>query len=405
MAVKSTFFALFFTLQAAFSSAQVTYNADSTLLPLARSITQNAQNDSDKVVAIYQWMCKNLTYDYRSDDNVRGGDSFQRPAVVVQRKKAVCDGYAQLFRDLCLLNNVYASYIVGYTSFNDLTDSAQTLHAWNGVRVNARWYLMDITWEDANMDFVKDPTKPNRLSPRERLQRRLAQRQSHRLVDNLKIAYKDVEKVGLGNFLDFMDSTTAIAPELFLGQSHPSPVFSPPAKNYFFTPPHVFRTDHLPKDPLWQLSDSVVSLQKFFFQQDPSVSPYFSTHFDYKKRLEELPFLDSLECQHRELSRELQFNPRDWIVIQNVAFDYNSRIHRTFQEFNAQSDTATVIELEQMLIAADLNLVQAEGFHRMAGKISTGYSRVNMIENLAVCTGYRQHIEQLREWIRANRRE
>ena len=146
-----------------------------------------------------------------------------------------------------------------------------------------------------------------------------------------------------------------------------------------------------------------MSIQKFFFQRDPSVSPYFSTHFDHKKRLEELPTLDSTEHQRRELSRELQFNPRDWIVIQNVAFDYNSRIHHAFQTFNNQSNTASVAELEQLLNEASQNLIQAEGFHRMAGSISTGYANDNMIENLAVCIGYRFHIEQLREWLKANR--
>ena len=99
----------------------------------------------------------------------------------------------------------------------------------------------------------------------------------------------------------------------------------------------------------------------------------------------------------------MQFNPRDWIVIQNVAFDYNSRIHQAFQIFNNQSNTASITELEQILNEASQNLIQAEGFHRMAGSISTGYANDNMIENLAVCIGYRFHIDQLREWLKINR--
>lgn len=403
MALKRILLACVLALPTFLLNGQSAYTPDSSLLPLAHKITDNISNDSDKVVAIYQWMSKNLTYDYDSDAHgATKNEEWQRPAMVVQRKKGVCDGYARLFQDLCQLNDIYAAYIVGYTSFNDLTDSAQTLHAWNSVRVNARWYLMDITWEDAGFDYVKDPKKPKRLSPREHLAMRLVKTQNRRIVDKFNTGYQDVEKVALGNFLTYVDSTKnkVIEPQTVLNQPI---IFTEPATSYLFTPPHVFRRDHLPKDPLWQLTDSVVSIQKFFFQRDPSVSPYFSTHFDYKKRLEELPTLDSTEHQRRELSRSLQFNPRDWIVIQNVAFDYNSRIHQAFQTFNNQSNTASVVELEQLLSEASQNLIQAEGFHRLAGSISTGYANENMIENLAVCIGYRFHIEQLREWLKTNR--
>ena len=411
--VKLSLLALLLISNNALTFGQMFHNPDSALLPLAHLITANAQNDSDKVLAICQWMCKNLAYDYTNlsndDKGIHNPDSFQRPAVAIRRKKAICDGYAQVFRDLCLLNNIYASYIVGYTCYSELTDSAQVLHAWNGVRVNNNWYLMDLTWEDVALDFNKMTDKKGQVSPNERILRRLNRIATRRLVDSLQYAYGDgKEKIAMTNLISFIDSTAVMAknPLPNIAQSDPTErlIFSLPAKSYIFTTPNVFRTDHLPKDPLWQLTDSVISLQKFFFQHDPSVSPYFSTHFDYKKRLEELPSLDSLERQRRELSRQLQFNPRDWLVIQNIAYDYNSRVHRTFQAFNttASADSAKVLELENLLTTAEQHLAQAEGFHKMAGKISTGYAAEEMLSNLNVCQGYKQHIAQLREWLKVN---
>ena len=417
---KLSLLALFLMVNNAFTFGQVSHNPDSSLLSLAHRITANAQNDSDKVLAICQWMCTNLEYDYqnlRNDDKgINNPDSFQRPAVAIRRKKAICDGYAQIFKDLCLLNNIYASYIVGYTCYSELTDSAQILHAWNGVRVNNNWYLMDLTWEDVAIDFSKLTDKKGKLSPNERVVRRLNRIAPRRLVDSLKSAYGDgQEKTEMNNLLSFVDSTASLSKANVASSNNiqnirniqninniPNILFAPPAKSYVFVPPHVFRTDHLPRDPLWQLTDSVVSLQKFFFQHDPSVSPYFSTHFDHKNRLEELPHLDSLERQRRELSRQLQFNPRDWLVLQNIAYDYNSRVHRTFQVFNtaASADSARVLELENLLTTAEQHLAQAEGFHRMAGNISTGYAAAEMLSNLNVCEGYRQHIAQLREWLK-----
>ena len=427
---KLSLLALFLMANNALTFGQMFHNPDSSLLPLAHRITANAPNDSDKVLAICQWMCTHLTYDYqnlRNDDKgIHNPDSFQRPAVAIRRKKAICDGYAQIFRDLCLLNNIYASYIVGYTCYSELTDSAQVLHAWNSVRVNNNWYLMDLTWEDVAIDFNNSTDKKDKLSPNERIVRRLNRIAPRRLVDSLKHAYGDgQERIEMSNLINFMDSTASFAKAnvassnninasntpilnassaLNASKNAKNVFFAPPAKSYVFVSPNVFRTDHLPKDPLWQLTDSVISLQKFFFQHDPSVSPYFSTHFDHKKRLEELPTLDSLERQRRELSRQLQYNSRDWLVLQNIAYDYNSRVHRTFQVFNtaASADSARVLELDNLLTTAEQHLAQAEGFHKMAGKISTGYAAEEMLSNLNVCEGYRQHIAQLRVWLRTN---
>jgi hypothetical protein len=417
MAAKTNFIALLLVAQHAFSFGQIAmHSIDSTLLPLAKNITASVHSDSDKVVAIYQWMFKNLEYDFESIVNERKGlpdpDSFQQPAIAIRRKKAVCDGYAQIFRDLCLLNDIFATCIVGYTAFNDLTDSAQVLHAWNAVRVNQNWYLMDVCWEDAELDFqakkatwAKDAAK-RRLSPRERLCVQIVRKQSRRLVDALKLTGKDAERIATSNLLGFVDCTTLNEPDDKLKMDE-SLIFTPPATSYLFASARVFRTDHLPKDPLWQLSDSVVSLQKFFFQNDPSVSPYFSTHFDYTSRLQELPDLTFQERQRRELSRQLQYNPRDWMVIQNIACDYTNRVHTAFKTFNnaVQSDTPLISDMEQLLTTATLDLAQAEGFHQMAGKISTGYAGRNMLENLATCEGYRQHIEQLRTWLSTNQKK
>jgi hypothetical protein len=408
MAIKSTCIALFLWTHSAFVFGQIGgRTVDSTLLPLARSITLNAASDSDKVVAICQWVCKNIEYDYHNSGDERPSDSFQSPAVVISRKKAVCDGYAQVFRDLCLLNNIYAGYIVGYTCYSKLTDSAQVLHAWNSVRVNNTWYLMDLTWEDVAIEFNKISKKENKLSPHERILKQINKRRTKRLGDDSPPTEKDAGQLGIANIGSAIDSTTAPHKPV----SYPTPdnnvasLFPTPSASYLFVQPKTFRTDHLPKDPLWQLTDSVVSLQKFFFQNDPSVSPYFSTHFDYKKRLEELPNLTLVEQQHRELSRQFQYNSRDWLLIQTIAFDYSNRVHQTFEEFSANASTAPILELEQLLIKAELDLVQSEGFHRLAGTISTGYAAQNMIKNLATCESYRQHIEQSRAWLRTYRKD
>ena len=88
MALKPTLLACVLALPTFLLNGQSAYTPDASLLPLAHKITYNIANDSDKVVAIYQWMCKNLTYDYDSDAHgATKNEEWQRPAMVVQRKK------------------------------------------------------------------------------------------------------------------------------------------------------------------------------------------------------------------------------------------------------------------------------------------------------------------------------
>ncbi|WP_271393265.1 transglutaminase domain-containing protein [Aequorivita sinensis] len=73
---------------------------------LAYSITKNTISDSEKVLEIYNWITKNISYDnelmrskslqnriYTSEENVVKN--------ALERKMALCGGFALLFKSLC----------------------------------------------------------------------------------------------------------------------------------------------------------------------------------------------------------------------------------------------------------------------------------------------------------------
>lgn len=124
-----------------------------TMAKLAKSITANAHTDEEKVAAIYRWIATSITYDnqlrisgklqkkiYVSEENVVKN--------VLERKMALCGGYAFLFRDLCEKVNIQAKVIDGYTK--DYTGKIHNYktpnHTWNAVKINGKWKLLDITW-------------------------------------------------------------------------------------------------------------------------------------------------------------------------------------------------------------------------------------------------------------------
>ena len=80
--MKNTFiFCLFFALQI---QAQ-------TVDAITETLTRSANNDSAKVVRIYDWITRNIRYEKRSQQNRIEGDTtlWQEPYTVIVRKKAV----------------------------------------------------------------------------------------------------------------------------------------------------------------------------------------------------------------------------------------------------------------------------------------------------------------------------
>lgn len=120
---------------------------------LAKSITVNSHSDSEMVYAIYRWIATNIRYDtelrfskklqnkiYVSEENVVNN--------VLDRRMALCGGYAFLFRDLCERVNIPVEVIHGFTKAiaGQPQSYKQPNHTWNAVKLNGKWQLLDITW-------------------------------------------------------------------------------------------------------------------------------------------------------------------------------------------------------------------------------------------------------------------
>ena len=99
--------------------------------------------DYEKVKAVHDWLCDNITYEESENDNIA-----HTPAGVFLRsdKKVVCEGYAKAFMILCRKLGVPAILVVGY---------AGGPHMWNYVQMNdGAWYLVDCTWDDQVTEII-----------------------------------------------------------------------------------------------------------------------------------------------------------------------------------------------------------------------------------------------------------
>lgn len=120
--------------------------ADSLTIPLlTQKLTSRYSDPVLKTRAIYTWIAHNISYDcpayhVASKRKVKPEDIFRE-------RKGVCEGYANLFMEMCSYANVQCLTISGHARNGRMpVGSGGEPHAWNAVRINDQWQLIDVTW-------------------------------------------------------------------------------------------------------------------------------------------------------------------------------------------------------------------------------------------------------------------
>lgn len=113
---------------------------------LAALLSSSATTEAEKARIIYSWIAFNIAYDapgYFSGDY---GDLS--PEGVLKTRQAVCSGYADLYKALANAMGLDAVVIEGYAKGASyaIGSKSEVNHAWNAVKINQGWYLIDSTW-------------------------------------------------------------------------------------------------------------------------------------------------------------------------------------------------------------------------------------------------------------------
>ena len=130
--------AIWFTTAA--QEAALTNYIQNTVLP---QLSLSGKTTYQKVQAIYNWITANVKYDYSHLSDPTYLTQYTAYAAAVQ-KKAVCQGYANLFYRLANDAGVDCRIITGKAYNGTQTED----HAWNIVRMaDGKYYCLDATWD------------------------------------------------------------------------------------------------------------------------------------------------------------------------------------------------------------------------------------------------------------------
>lgn len=148
---------------------------------VAAALLAPCQSDVEKARAIYTYTATHVKYDCKEfHREVADRKAKTRPEIVARAHSqglGVCIGYAMLFDELCKKANLQSEVVTGYARISSNPPNPGRLpsnHAWNAVKLDGVWHLMDATWGSGlvNDEVTKFTAKFNDyyfMPPAERL--------------------------------------------------------------------------------------------------------------------------------------------------------------------------------------------------------------------------------------------
>jgi hypothetical protein len=118
---------------------------ETTPAKLAAYLVKPAQSSEDKVRLIYRWVADRIAYDLPGLHGKTEVDSSI--AGVLKSRKAVCAGYSRLFEALAKEAGLEVVSVSGNAASYGIGP-----HAWNAVKLNGSWRLLDTTWGAGSTD-------------------------------------------------------------------------------------------------------------------------------------------------------------------------------------------------------------------------------------------------------------
>lgn len=120
---------------------------------LAEYLEKTAKSDLEKARLIYSWIATHIRYD---DEGFNTGEyKNESTDSILTRRTAVCDGFSSLFQDLGLLMGLEVEKISGYAKGYEYQSGdkfSDTNHAWNAVKIEDNWQLIDVTWGSSDSE-------------------------------------------------------------------------------------------------------------------------------------------------------------------------------------------------------------------------------------------------------------
>lgn len=208
-------------------------------------LTKNESSEFDKVERIYEWITKNIEYDY---DKLTSSKTFvgTNPESILKSKKGISSDYAELMNAMLEEIGIKSETIPGYT--HDIHwQAGDTLfeegHTWIAIQIDEEWFLADPTWDAGYIGRL--PIKP--FKPKVYKDKELKPEKAEKIIK--KREEKEAKrKEAYDKKPQYTDKHGFV---------------SDPGKDFFLIHSDSFLLSHLPTNPIWQLRNNPISIEDF----------------------------------------------------------------------------------------------------------------------------------------------
>ncbi len=139
---------------------------------LVHHLTATLNTEVEKFRAIYYWVCHNIKGNYylmRKNRNMirklendaqaleTWNNAIQKEVFkrLLTSNETLCTGYAYLLKEMAALAGIDSEIVHGTGIWNGNGSSSKdkSMHSWNAVKLNGKWYLCDATWSSGYIDM------------------------------------------------------------------------------------------------------------------------------------------------------------------------------------------------------------------------------------------------------------
>lgn len=235
---------------------------------LALYLTNQFNDEKSQARSIYTWIALNISYDPNSLNS--SNENNQTASEVWKSRIAVCEGFSNLFHNMCQLAGLESRIIKGYVKNFAGNDLRFPNHAWNSVKINGKWKLLDVTWASVNHEASA-------------------------------ISNPSIKQKYLRHKLDY----------------------------FFLVNPNRMILTHLPEDPYWQLQNNYVSMEIYRQGESYIKSTLMNPYGEIKNFEQLIATYESLDSLDKSISYLERMERNNWNKVKEyglgIAYYYKAQ--------------------------------------------------------------------------------
>ena len=329
---------------------------------LTANVTKEMHSEEDKVLAIHEWITHHLKW-----KNSKTHETHYKTAKkVLLKRKGGASAYVILFNEMCKFAKIECEIVRGNVTpefsinYNPKAYEISN-HSWNAVKINGKWFLVDVTFDAGCMQKKKHPVKKF-------------------IEKNIVIPYPG----GVKRFYFIKKKSKFI---------------HKPSRNYYLKNQEMLET-HFPLMPMWQLSEDTISSniyrKKLWERKGHINSSSGEYEYDYNKEIDDYVF--SVHPELVEGTDGNQHNDTNFVALANGEVKFVNKSISLFKQkpiYEEYQYTDRLIEIDSLFSKLNEAKSHLKNANQIEKKIYTSNMKVHKTRNKIVTSENRKRQNKL----------